>query len=285
VLRRKVEDTPGSFMYISIDTPLAYAESADDILNYKWPLVSDLFDPSKIEHLAKDLYDNTDFALTLVTGGHVFEMPHFLMGFEKYLMALYEDEELVCAALDKMVEINESLYEAVFRACGKYLSYIRTNGEDIGTQSAPLISPAKYRELIKPRHAKEWENAKRAFRKYNPDGKISMHTCGAVKPFIPDIIEAGADILNPIQPNAWDMDTAELGRLFGDKICFHGGIDSQDVLNSGSPEDIRAEVKKRIEDLGRSGGYIASPSHNFQYGTPPENIVIMYEAIHEFGVY
>jgi uroporphyrinogen decarboxylase len=81
------------------------------------------------------------------------------------------------------------------------------------------------------------------------------------------------------------MGTEELGRLFGNKICFHGGIDSQGVLNSGSREDIRDEVKKRIEHLGKGGGYIASPSHNFQYGTPPENIAAMYEAIHEFGIY
>ncbi|GHV79899.1 uroporphyrinogen decarboxylase [Spirochaetia bacterium] len=285
VLRKKVEDTPGSFMYINADVPLKDAETVEDVLNYAWPTVDDLFDPSKIEELAKQLYKDTDFALTLVTAGHVFEMPHFLMGFERYLIDLYENEEIACAAMDKMVEINKKLFTAVMKACGKYLTYVRTNGEDIGTQNGPLLAPDKYRELVKPRHAEEWANMKNEFHKYNSDGKIAMHTCGSIKAFLPDIIDAGADIINPIQPNARDMDTGELKRLFGAKVCFHGGIDSQGALVSGSVDDVRAEVKRRINDLAPGGGYIATPSHNIQFGVPPENIIAMYDAIHEFGVY
>jgi uroporphyrinogen decarboxylase len=285
VLRRKVEDRPGSFMYISVDLPLPDAETAEDVLNFRWPTVDDLFDPSKIEDMAKQLYSDTDFALTLVTAGHVFEMPHFLMGMEKYLMDLYINEEVVCAILDKMVEINKELFAAVMRACGKYLTYVRTNGEDIGTQTGPLISPDMYKKLIKPRHSIEWHNMKTEFHKYNPDGKVAMHTCGSIMPFIPDIIEAGVDMINPVQPNAKGMDTACLNRLYGDRLCFHGGIDSQGALVSDSIDGVRAEVKRRIDDLSPGGGYIASPSHNFQFGTPPENIVAMYEAIHEYGIY
>jgi uroporphyrinogen decarboxylase len=126
---------------------------------------------------------------------------------------------------------------------------------------------------------------KKEFHKYNSGGKVSMHTCGSIKAFMPDIIDAGADMINPVQPDIRDMDTGELKQLFGAKICFHGGINSQGVMVSGTIDDVRAEVKQRIHDLAPGGGYIASPSHNFQFGTPPENIVAMYDAIHEFGVY
>ena len=173
----------------------------------------------------------------------------------------------------------------VMDTIGEYLTYVRLNGEDVGTQNGPLINPAYYVQVVKPRHETEWSHVKKEFRKYNPQGKLSVHTCGGVYPFIPHFIDAGADILNPIQPSAAGMDTELIGREFGGRLCFHGGIDSVNVLALGNEQDVRNEVKKRIHDLGQGGGYLCAPSHNIQGGVPMENVIAMYEAIHEYGKY
>lgn len=283
--RKKIQTHGSDFMYELAGHPLKDAESVEDVLAYPWPKATDLYDPSKAEDLVRHLYNETDFALTLVTGGWLFEMGQFLLGFEKYLVYLYEEPEIVEAIMDKTSEIQMELETLVLQSIGKYLSYIRLNGEDMGTQHAPLINPAYYKKVVKPKHQREWSHIKREFHKVNPDGKLSIHSCGCVYPMIPDMIEAGMDMLDPVQANAAMMDTAVLGREFGDRLCFHGGIDTQRLMPNGTPEEIRMDVKKRIRDLGQNGGYICAPAHNLQYGVPQENIVALYEAIHEFGRY
>lgn len=285
VHQKKVWDSPDSFMYIRDSTPLEGVECAADVLNYSWPTADDLFDADKAVETVRPLYEETDFALTCVFGGHLFELPHMLMGMEDYLCFLYTDPDIVETCISKILEINMELEKKVFAAIGKYLTHIRLNGEDVGTQRAPMISPELYRRMIKPWHKKEWNFVKEEFHKYNPEGKLMIHTCGAVYDFIPDFIDAGCDILNPLQPNASGMDTALIGKNFGDRLSFHGAIDSQGVLGSGSKEEIREEVRKRICDLAPGGGFLAAPSHNVQSNVDPANVVTMYEAIHEYGVY
>lgn len=155
----------------------------------------------------------------------------------------------------------------------------------MGTQNSPLISQEIFTKLIKPRQQKEWRFAKSEFVKYNPLGKICVYSCGAVLDFIPHFIEMGIDMLNPIQPNAHGMDTKLIKQKFGDKLSFHGVIDSQNILANGSEEDVINEVKTRLKHLATGGGYLAAPSHNIQYCMPPQNVVAMYEAIHKYGTY
>jgi uroporphyrinogen decarboxylase len=283
--RMKIKDSPNSFMYEYAGHPLAGISSVEEVYAYPWPKAEDLYDPSKAEELVRHLYHETDFALTLVTGGWLFEMGQFLMGFENYLIALQSEPEIAQAIMDKTSEIQMQLETLVLQSIGKYLTYIRLNGEDMGTQNAPLINPAYYRQVVKPRHAREWNHVKQEFRKVNPDGKLCIHSCGSVYSLIPDMLEAGMEMLNPVQPNAAMMDTAVLGREFGDRLCFHGAIDSQRLLVSGTPEEIRQDVKQKIRDLGTGGGYICAPSHNLQYGVPGENVLALYDAIHEYGKY
>lgn len=285
IKRKKVVDCDNSFMYEIVDHPLKDAQTVDDILNYHWPKPEDMYDPSKAENMVHHLYNDTDFALTLVMGGWLFEMGQFLLGFENYLIYLYEEPEMAEAIMDKTSEIQMQLETMVLRSIGKYLSYIRLNGEDMGMQNGMLISPDYYRRVVQPKHAREWNHLKREFKAVNPDGKLCVHSCGGIYPIIPDMIAAGMEILNPIQPNAANMDTAAIGQMFGDKLCFHGGIDSQNLLLNGTPDEIRVDVKKRIHDLGQGGGYICAPSHNIQYGIPMENVLTMYDAVHEFGKY
>lgn len=285
LLRRKIWDTPTDFMYIFADAPLADIQSVEEVYEYNWPKPEDLYDPEQAVPLVKSLYEETDFALTCQFGGHLFEMGQFLLGFQQYLEFLYTEPEIVDAIMEKTMEIQMQVETNVMKTIGKYLTYVRLCGEDVGTQAGPMISPSYYCEVVKPKHAREWAHVKNEFHKVNPDGKLSIHTCGGVLPFIPHFIEAGTDILNPIQPTARTMDTEVIGREFGDRLCFHGGVDSVQVLNTGTKEEVRNEVRKRIHDLAPGGGYICAPSHNIQGGVPMENVITMYEAIHEFGTY
>jgi uroporphyrinogen decarboxylase len=151
--------------------------------------------------------------------------------------------------------------------------------DDLGMQSGPLISPQLYRKLVKPRHRRLFDTIKS-----HTNAKLLLHSDGAIAPIIGDLIDIGVDILNPIQVSAAGMgDTARLKKEFGTHLSFWGAIDTQQVLPFGTPEEIRAEVKARIEDLAPGGGYVLSAVHNIQAEVPPENVCAMFEAALEFG--
>jgi uroporphyrinogen decarboxylase len=154
--------------------------------------------------------------------------------------------------------------------------------DDLGTQDRPLLNPDIYRSFIKPRH-KEIIDVIKAAKK---DVSVFFHSCGAIREFIPDMIEIGVDALNPVQVSADGMDTKELKQEFGEEIAFWGGgVDTQNVLPNGSQREVRQEVKKRIDDLAPGGGFVFSAVHNIQADVPPENIVAMWETLQEYGSY
>jgi uroporphyrinogen decarboxylase len=280
----KVEDENGGFLFQMVDHPLSGAESIEDIERYDWP---GLDEPrlENFERYVRQLYNETDFALTMTFGGNVFERSHYLRGMENFFVDLLIEPEKAAAVMDKVLEINLHRNEQILKAVGKHLTYFRFQGEDLGSQDGPLIALTTFRDVVKPRLQTEWQTAKKEFLKQNPSGKICIHSCGAVYDFIPDFIEMGADILNPLQPNAKGMDTARIKKEFGERLCFHGGIDSQGPIAKGSVRDVVEEVKLRLENLMEGGGYILSPSHNFQSDTTPEKIAALYEAAGEFGRY
>ena len=153
--------------------------------------------------------------------------------------------------------------------------------DDFAGQDGLLISPRSYRRLFKPRHKELFD-----FIHARTDAKIFFHSCGAIRAVIPDLIEVGVDILNPVQVSAADMDSTELKREFGRDIVFWGGgVDTQRVLRSGTPAEVRDEVRRRIDDLAPGGGFVFNTVHNIQGDVPAENIVAMWEALQEFGVY
>lgn len=285
ITKKKVIGEDGSFSYVMVTNPLAGAESVEDIQNYKWPAPEDLLDFSRAGEVIKDCWKNTDFALTTYIGGHIFEGAHFLRGMESMLVDFYVDPDIPCAIMDKMLEIDLKFDALFLSEFGKYLTYIRFNGEDIGTQNGPMISPEMFDKFIRPRLEMEWRHAKQEFIKENPHGKVGIHSCGSVYDFIGRFADMGADILNPVQPNAAGMDTKKIKKEFGKRICFHGGVETQSLLTRGTVEDIREEVRLRLKHLAPGGGYICAPSHNVQYGMSPESIIALYEAIHEYGEY
>jgi uroporphyrinogen decarboxylase len=153
-------------------------------------------------------------------------------------------------------------------------------GDDLGTQNGPQMSPKTYRKVIKPYHQELF-----AFVRERTEARIFLHTCGSVYRLLPDLIEAGVEILNPVQVSARDMDTRRLKAEYGDRLTFMGAIDTQRVLPFGSVEDVQAEVERRIAHLGPGGGYILAPVHNVQADVPPENLIAMYRHARQVGRY
>ena len=273
-------------MYNMVDNPLRDAETIADINAYRWPDPEELIDVSGMVEMAKELHDNTRFRRLRRPSAATCSSGRTICGaWDNFFVDLMTDPELAGALMDKILAVQMKVDELILSKIGRYLTYFRFNGEDFGSQNGPLISLPLFEKVVRPRLETEWKAAKRTFAAQNPDGKIAIHSCGAVFGFIPKFIEMGADILNPVQPNAAGMDTALIKKCFGEHICFHGGIETQTVLTKGTIEQVREEVRRRILDLAPSGGYIVAPSHNIQYGMSPLHIVAMYEAIEEFGSY
>ncbi len=229
---------------------------------------------------ARHLYETTDYAIMLNGAGGIYEWAQGLRGWDKFMMDLAAAPEFAGALLDKLVDACIERLDKVLPAVEGYVQVIQT-GDDLGLQDGPQLSPRLYREVVKPRH-------KRLFAaiKERTSTPIFLHTCGSVYEFIPDFIEMGVDVLNPVQVSAANMDTKRLKDEFGSQISFWGGgCDTQHVLPFGTPEQVREEVKRRIEDLAPGGGFVFNQVHNIQADVPPENIMAMFDAAREFGRY
>jgi uroporphyrinogen decarboxylase len=264
------------FYFDMVRHPLADLDVAD-LRHYEWP---DMRDPGHTEGLAeraRELHEETDYALVTRNAGSLFERGWNLRGLENFLIDLLTDEPFVNAVLDKLLELNMEFLDEYLGATGEYLQVVAL-GDDLGTQKGPMISPDLYRKFVKPR-AKELF----AFVRERTDAFVFFHTCGCVYHFLPDLIEVGVDVLNPVQVTTAEMDSRRLKEEFGDHLSFWGAIDTQQVLPFGTPEDVREEVRRRIGDLGTGGGYVLGAVHNIQAGVPAENIVAMYEEARASG--
>jgi len=267
------------YYFDMIENPLANL-NMERLGDYQWP---DPHDPGRREGLeeeVKDLYENTDYALFLnaPTSG-IFEKSSALRGFENFYIDLIANPKFAEAIMDKMLEFYLAYWEEILPLVGRYVQIIKM-GDDLGSQNGSLINPELYKKMIKPRHKEIF-----SFIKRRTNAKLYLHSCGAIYEFIPNIIECGVDVLNPIQISAKGMDTKRLKQKFGDKLSFWGAIDTQRVLAFGTPEDVEEEVKRRIGDLAPGGGYVLSSVHNIQANVPPENIVAMFEAARKYGEY
>ena len=203
------------------------------------------------------------------------ELSWYLRGMEKVMEDMANNKDFMHAYLDKLMTWID---EAGSRMVGLGVDIIWI-GDDFGMQDGMIISPALFREFFKPRYAylfSKWKTL-------NPNVKIAFHSDGNIYPIIPDLIEVGLDILNPIQPKS--MDPAKVKKLYGDKLTLWGTVDIQEVLPFGSVEDVANEVKLRLETVGKGGGFIISPAHNIQSQVPLENILAFYEAAKKFGRY
>ena len=202
----------------------------------------------------------------------------YLRGVEQILVDMSADPEIAEAVFAKVRDFYCTYAERIFEAANGKLDIVLM-GDDFGTQNGPLISPGMWTEFLGKGFADYISIAK------SYGLRVMHHTCGSVRPLIPLMIERGLDVLQSLQPEASDMDPRALKREFGDRLAFHGGISIQQTMPFGTPEDVRNEVKDRIEALAPGGGYILCTAHNIQADTPVENAIALLQAYKDYGYY
>ncbi|MCF7708693.1 MAG: hypothetical protein K9N52_07330 [Verrucomicrobia bacterium] len=263
--------------------PLAEATCLDELERYRFPDPLDDVRYFEMSAKAKEFMKERQVAYVLGRNAPgIFEISLWMRGFENFFCDLISNRKFAEGLLDGICEIKMKYWERALGVVGRNVMIV-SEADDLASQDRLLISPRMYREFIKPRHSRLFSFIKE---KAKVPVKIFFHSCGAIEPLIPDLIESGVDILNPVQVSASGMDTRELKRKYGDELIFYGGgVDTQNILPRGSPGEVRDEVKRRIEDLAPGGGFIFATVHNIQADVPPENIVAMWEAVREFGRY
>jgi uroporphyrinogen decarboxylase len=203
-----------------------------------------------------------------------------LRGYEDGYMDLVARPALAQRVMERILEIKLGYWERALAELGDDVDVVG-EADDLGGQQAPLFSPETYRALVKPLHARLF-----GFLRSRSRARVFLHSCGAIRPLIPDLIDIGVQVLNPVQVSAPGMDSAELKREFGRDLAFWGGAaDSQGVLGRGSVEEVRAEVRRRVDDLMPGGGFVFASVHNIQANVPPEHVLAMWQVVEERGGY
>lgn len=271
--------SPGQF-YITVNGAFQKCDPKVELLeSFHWP---DPNDPGLYEGLkekAESLRRNTDFAivLSLIHSNGILKQCTNLRGFAEFLIDLYENKEFACRLLDIVTEISIRIAENALDAVGDNVDVVYF-ADDLGHQQSTFMSPATYRELIKPRHKRFFTAVKSRSK-----AKTLMHSDGSVYHLIDDLIDVGVDVLNPVQVSARNMDPERLKREFGDRLCFWGGVDTRDVLPFRSPKEVREEVRRMIDVMGKGGGYVLTSVQSIQAEVPPENIAAMFEEARSYG--
>ncbi len=273
----------GGHYYDMVGFPLADAEDFSDLKDYKWP---NPVDPGRFDTMKsradKFVFENKQaYVLGRFCAG-IWEMGLWTNGYEKFFCDMAVNEDYVHNLLAKVTDLKMQYWEKALEEVGENVLIV-SEADDLATQISTLISPEMYKELVSPYHKKLYDFMRK---KAKVPIHIFYHTCGAVKELIPCLIEEGVDILNPVQVSATGMDTKELKKEFGKDITFWGGgIDTQVILPTGSVQQVKDEVKRRIEDLAVDGGFIFNTVHNAQNDVPVENYYAMWETLQEYGLY
>ena len=234
-------------------------------------------DPDELDEIAaetKHLYENTDY---IICASHpvygVFELGCWMCGFDDFLMKIALEPEFVHKFFQIVLDYQIKVSQIYYQKLGGYIHYT-SSGDDFATQSSTFMSVDMFKELVNP-----YFSERIRYTKSLTDAKFLHHSCGSVFSLIPTLIEAGVDILNPIQPTTPEMSPVSLKKAYGDKIVFHGGLDTQELLPKGSSEDIDAAVRDLIDVMTRDGGYIFAAAHNIQGDVSPESIVQVFETV------
>jgi uroporphyrinogen decarboxylase len=271
----------GGWYYDMFDHPLREAQSLADIEKYPWP---DPMDEGRFIGMAErakhaaEVEKHGVFMGGLCAG--IMEMAAWMRGFENYFSDFAANEDLLVGLMRKVMELKMAYWEKALALVGDHADVVG-EADDFAGQYRMLISPGMYRRIVKPLHKELFD-----FIHARTKAKIFFHSCGSIRPVIPDLIEIGVDIINPVQVSATGMDSAELKREFDKDIVFWGGgVDTQRVLGDGTPEQVREDTRRRIEDLAPGGGFVFATVHNIQGNVPPENIMAMWETLQEYGAY
>jgi uroporphyrinogen decarboxylase len=272
------ERRPEAIYYEVVDSPIRTA-TIDDLDRYPWP---ELAHPSRFVGLrerAKAIQD-AGYAVVALSGVSPFEQAYMSRGVEQWMLDLGGNPDFALALMRKITDLMKASVIRLLEEAGDCIDVLIT-GDDLGSQNTTLISPRMYRRMIKPFHAEIYQEIKKRTK-----AKVFYHSDGNIYPLLGDLVEIGIDLLNPVQVNAGDMgDTARLKREFGDRLSFCGAIDTGWVLPRGTPADVRAEVRRRIKDLGPGGGYILASVHCIQPDVPLENLIAMLDEAKIAGRY
>lgn len=259
-------------------SPLAGELTAADVARYAWPNPED---PGRFRGLREraEALRETDYAVVLGLPSACVHVSQYLRGFEDWYMDAAADPKLFCALLDAVLEVNLAVTTRALDLVGDIVDVVATS-DDLGTQGGPQVSPSSFARLIQPRLARYFGAIRERTK-----APIYFHTCGSVYDLLPGLIDAGVEVLNPVQVAAAKMEPARLKREFGDKLSFWGAIDTQRVMPFGTPDEVAAEVRTRVRELGVGGGYVVAAIHNIQSEVPAANICRMLGAAREYGRY
>jgi len=269
-----VAHVPGSFHHFTrLRHPLQQSTGLADLETYPWP---DFTPAHRHVHLEADVAALHEAGSYVQGGvGHIFEDAWQITSMPKLLTDFVQAPEQAAYVLDRITEDRVFMARRLAEAGCDGLS----TGDDVGMQDRMMMSPATWRQWFKPR----WARVFRAAKEVNPDLQIMYHSDGAIEPIIPDLIEIGLDVLNPVQPEC--MDPAALKRQYGDRLAFWGTIGTQTTMPFGTPEEVRRVVRERIETVGAGGGLLVAPTHVLEPDVPWENIVAFLAAVEEYGSY
>ena len=238
------------------------------------------------------LYEQTDLAILGNFGGSAFgdialvpapnlKYPKGIRDVAEWYMSTVTRRDYIYKVFEGQCEIALKNLASIHEAVGERITAIFMSGTDFGMQTRPLISPKAYRSLYVPfqKELNDWVHK-------NTTWKVFIHCCGSIMPLIPDMIDAGFDLFNPVQTSAANMDPQDLKANFGSKITFWGGgVDTQKTLPFGTPEEIRKQVHQRIQTFGKGGGFVFNPIHNVQAGIPVDNLLALYQAVQDYRAY
>ena len=271
------EDAP-FYMDITLH-PLAKA-TIQDVRDYPWPKGDDAGRFAGLRERALALKKETPYAVVSGISGVVYEICWYLRGLEQWFCDLMAEPEFCEAMLDQTLKFWLDWFRLFLDEVGDVVDVIMI-GDDLAGQNGPLFSPEIYRRIVKPRHRHLVQ-----YIRSRTKARIWYHTCGACLDLIPELVDNGVHILNPVQVSARNMDPAELKRRFGRQLAFWGGgVDSQHILPRGTPQEVAENVRRNLQALMPGGGYIFNNVHNIQGEVPPENIVAMFDAAYECGFY
>ncbi|MCL4676587.1 MAG: hypothetical protein KJZ59_11380 [Pararhodobacter sp.] len=262
-------------------SPLKTAETLDDIENHAWP---DPEDPAQFAGLgarARELFENTGYVIgaDAIKAGPLMSCLQ-IRGYEQFFIDMVVNPEFSDALMTRVTDLLCRMWTRFMDEVGPYVQIAYVT-DDLGTQTSLLLSPKLYRKRVKPFHTRLHQHIKSC-----ADVKLMVHTDGAVLPLIDDLIETGADILNPVQTSTAGMgDTAALQQRFGDRLAYHGAMDVQQMLPNATPEELRWEIARRMTDLGRDGGFIIAPCHNIGHDIPVANTLAFFEMVAEMRRY
>ena len=261
--------------------PLPDARTSSDLDQYQWPDMDDPFRTSHIREQVQKLHEENQYAIMGTPWlMFPFERAIGLQGMEQFLLNMATEQDFAQDLLRRINRLCMTNMGNFLDKCGDKLDIIKI-GDDLGTQENLMISPRMYRKMLKPLHAEMITLIKQ-----KTNAKVFFHTDGDVFDLIDDFIEIGVDILNPIQTSAGKMSNLEeLKKKFDKRIVFCGAIDTQNILPSGTPDQVKQEVKRVINVLGAGGGYMVATVHTVMNEVPPENVLAMVDAVEEYGHY